>query len=104
MSHFFPPHPREPTSSVGAGSGESGSEGRDLGGLLLLHVLDTLGLWWSADGDVVGLRGRKQVLPILEGEDVRRWRKQLKSFLASTVSNESDWKLIGGPRPRPVNT
>lgn len=38
-----------------------------MGSLLFRQVLDRLGLWWSADGDVVGLRGRKQVLPILEG-------------------------------------
>lgn len=68
LGHFFPPpRPREPTSSVGAGGGESGPEGGDLGGLLFLNVLDALGLRWRADGDVVGLRGRKQVLPILEG-------------------------------------
>lgn len=85
-SFFFSPHPQKPTSSVGAGGGESGPKGGDLGGLLFLHVLHTLGLWWSADGDVVRLRGRKQVLPILDGEVgegsgdkeriVRRWRKQ----------------------------
>lgn len=113
-SFFFPPHPQEPTSSVGAGGGESGPEGGDLGGLLLLHVLDTLGLWWSADRDVVGLRGRKQVLPILgggmgcNGEKSKEMEKTImdlvrqKSFLASRVSNESDWEPNGGPRSRPV--
>lgn len=57
------------TSSVRARSGECGLEGGDLGGLLLLNVLDRFGFRWRSNRQVVGLGSREQVLSILEGTE-----------------------------------
>lgn len=57
------------TSGVRARSGECGLEGGDMGGLLLLHVLDRFGFRWRSNRHVVGLGSREQVLSILQGTE-----------------------------------
>lgn len=64
--------PRPLTSSVGAGGGERGREGRRLRGLFRLQFFDGLGFRGSGGGQVVGLRSGEQVRSVLEAAETER--------------------------------